>query len=297
MVSTGSVEMSQAPNVPKPWRKNIIESENIWAETSNGEGNVEIVFMGHYDSKSTRLTGAQRVVGYMILLLCALIILIIGLIGIVAYFAFPQIIPTLQTILWVAAIVAAIFGGIITLNVVGNKSPGVSDNGTAIVILLEAMEYFKKNPIKGANITYLFSAAEEIGLTGAYYFVKNRFQTARWNPDNVYVINYDLAGMKGKMIMNDAIGIPKKQCSPIMSKIVDEILSVQGIELKKAYLPIGGWTDALPFIEKGYKTASFAGMSTKIHSNEDDFSMIDEKNLYKSLVIGVELAKKIAQKK
>jgi putative aminopeptidase FrvX len=92
------------------------------------------------------------------------------------------------------------------------------------------------------------------------------------------------------------IGIPKKTVSPKMTEWIDIISKEQNFPVKKAYLPIGAWTDANPFIEKGYETATFAGISTKIHSKGDNFDIIDEENLFKAYVMGIELAKKINER-
>ncbi len=294
MVSKGSVDIGQAPDVPAPWKKKIIWTENIFAETSNDPSNIEVVFVGHYDSKSNRLTGFMRAVFYIILLLCAFLILISGIIGIFGYFHMPPIVESLKRVLWVCALISVVSAIILAGNVVANESIGVADNGTAIVLLLELMQYFKEKPLGNANITFLFSAAEEIGLTGAWNFIKNRENQERWNPKRAFIINYDLAGLKGPLIFNDAIGIPKTQVAPEMTKMVEEVAQEQRIEIKKGYLPIGGWTDALPFIERKYLTATFSGLSTKIHSMGDNFDIISEDNLYKSFVLGAELAKKIS---
>ncbi len=293
LISTGSVGFAQAPNIPKYWKKKMIMTENIWAETPKIDGNKEIVFMGHYDSKSTIITGIQRVASYNIMLLCAVIVLFSGIIGIVFYFIYAPGIPVVQWILWIAAIIGGLFGLVLTFNIAGNKSPGAADNGTAMVTLIEAMKYFKKHPLENANITFLFSAAEEIGLTGALYFCKNREGKRGWGTDNVYVINFDMAGSKGDIVLNEAIGIPKKECSPYLNGLVEEIAQEQQIKIRKLYLPIGAWTDALPFIEKGFKTATLLGISNIIHSDKDKFETIDENNLFNSFIIGVELAKKI----
>lgn len=295
MVSKGSVDMGQAPNVPGPWKKKIILTENIFAETSTDPKNIEIVFVGHYDSKSNKLTGFMRAIFYIILVICALVVLFSGIIGIIGYFYFPDSIEPLKQVLWICAIVSTVAGLILAGNVVGNNSIGVADNGTAVVLLMELMHYFKEHPIANANITFLFSAAEEIGLTGAWNFIKTREKQDRWNPNKVYIINYDLAGLKGPLIFNDAIGIPKTQVAPEMTKLVEEVAAKQQIEIKKGYLPIGGWTDALPCIERKYLTATFSGLSTKIHSMGDNFDIISEENIYKAFVLGAELAKKISK--
>ena len=224
MVSSGSTFMAQAPNVPWPWKNNIIMTENIYAEivsdkkSQNEENTTEIIFMGHYDSKSNVLTGAMRVFLYLILLLCAVSIVICGITGIIVNFTSPEKLEIISKIMNFLAIISIPCGFLLTINVVGNKSIGVADNGTAVVILLDLMKHFKENPLENVNMTFLFSAAEEIGLTGAYNFLKNRLGQPRWDPSRCFIINYDLAGLKGPFIFNDMIGIPKKTVSPKMTE-------------------------------------------------------------------------------
>ncbi len=300
LVSTGSVGMSQAPYVPKPWKNNIIHTQNLWAELKHDEkedSKNEIIFVGHYDSKSTKVNGLVRVLSYGIMLACAIGILITGIIGIILYLINQQPNSLLNVLIWVIGAVGALMGAILTGNIVGNKSPGSADNATAVSILLEAMRYFKNHPPAKANITFLFSAAEEIGLTGAYYFIKRRFTRTRFSPDHTFIINYDMAGAEGKIILNEAIGIPKKHCSKMMTGLLDDISEEQDIPYKKVYLPVGGWTDAIPFIERGYETTTLSGGPIHdVHSTKDDISIIDEDNLFKSLILGIELAKTLEKK-
>ncbi len=294
LVSTGSVAMSQAPNIPKPWKNNIIETENIYAEMGNDNNKNEIIFVGHYDSKSTKVNGLIRVGSYGLMLISAIVVLILGIVGIIYFLVTNESNNDLELAMWVTASVGSFAALILTGNIVGNKSPGASDNATAVAILLEAMRYFKENPPKKANVTFLFSAAEEIGLTGAYYFIKRRFQRPRFDPKHTFVINYDMAGAKGNIILNEAIGIPKKLCSKMMTGLLDKISDEQSIPYKKVYLPVGGWTDAIPFIERGYETSTISGGPIyDVHSVKDDIEVIDKDNLFQSLILGLELSRKL----
>src|SRR6056297_1790637 len=137
LVSTGSVGMSQAPYVPKPWKNNIIHTQNLWAELKHDEkedSKNEIIFVGHYDSKSTKVNGLVRVLSYGIMLACAIGILITGIIGIILYLINQQPNSLLNVLIWVIGAVGALMGAILTGNIVGNKSPGSADNATAVSI-------------------------------------------------------------------------------------------------------------------------------------------------------------------
>jgi hypothetical protein len=168
IMSSGSPAGGQPPNVPKFIK--IYPSENIYAQNDHKAGNMQIIFMGHWDSKSTRLTAIQRAIAYIIFLFAAVLIIIIGVIGLIAYFI-PSISYIYQNtiqIIWIIAFIGFIASVIICFNTVGNKSPGASDNGTSIGNILQCARYFKEHPLDNVNFTFLLTTAEETGLTGAF---------------------------------------------------------------------------------------------------------------------------------
>jgi hypothetical protein len=293
LVSTGSPEMSQPPNVPK-WVK-CWDTENIISQSPRQEGNVEIIFMGHYDSKSSKLDGFWRLFMYFLLLIGAVFFLLVGLSGIIIYFIWPSIIPLFGRLIWIFAGIGALGGFVLTFNVVGNISPGAADNATAVAILMELMHYFKENPLKGANLTFLFTSAEEIGLTGAVKYSQQLKDNPIFSKENTFVINWDLAGLSGPVLVNTGVGIPKKLTSPTMSQFIDRIGEEQKIPVQQLYLPVGGWTDALPFSYYGYEAITISGKSIMIHSTKDAPNIIDHENLANSYQMGIELAKKVVE--
>jgi Peptidase family M28 len=297
MMSSGSPAFSQPPNHPKKWQ--IFNSENIYAE-SQPTGKLNIIFMGHWDSKSTRLTGFQRVICYLLMLLSSLLLILIGLIGLILYYIPAiEVNNTILMVLWILSIVGIIPAIILSFNVVGNLSPGSCDNATSVANVLQCMKYFKENPIKDVKFTYLLTTAEEIGLTGSFYFADKRKEDPHWSPKNTFVINWDLAGLKGPVIVNSAIGIPKKENAKTLSLFVPIIQKEQEIDVKNIYLPIGGWTDALSFTFFGYEglTIGSAGAATKVHTAGDSPEIIEPQNLFESFIIGVELAIKLCKMK
>jgi len=299
-VSSGSIETGQPPNVPAFVK--VTPTENIIAESpsqsnSSGSNSLNIVFIGHYDSKSTRLSGFQRLLFYLIFLLCAIVVLFGGIFGIIMFVGFSSSSTGLVDLLWITSIIGCIAGIILSFNVVGNKSPGATDNGTAVSLLLEHMTYFKEHPLEGVNITYLFSAAEEIGLTGALHFINQRKHESQWAPERTFIINYDLAGLKGPILLNTAVGIPRRETSKMMNDLLVKIAQEQTIPVISAYLPIGGWHDGLPFMQYGYDVAMMTGKSYLIHTAKDTVDLIDPTNFYACFVLGTELVKKICLSK
>jgi hypothetical protein len=296
LVSTGSVEMAQPPNVPKFVKR--YETENIWAEIPPKQADstkkpLQIVFMGHYDSKSSQIPGYLRIVLYLLLLFAAVMILFGGLGGMIYFLITANPTPLLEKILWFAAILGAISGFILAFNVVGNKSPGASDNGTAVALLLGLLDYFTAHPIPNANLTFLFSGAEEVGLTGALNFIRERKDDPKWGIDSTFVINFDLAGLPGSVLINTGIGIPKKLTSKTMSLLLDKVAAEQQIPSIQLYLPVGGWTDALSFTHFGYESITFSGKSGKAHSTGDTPETIDPLAMFRTYVMAIELTRKL----
>ncbi|MCP4763822.1 MAG: M28 family peptidase [archaeon] len=279
--------------------KNIktYKTENIIAQGPQKEGNINIIFMGHWDSKSTRLTGTQRLIAMVIFLFSTLGLALTGFIGII--FNFLSFDLTLITvILWTCSIVGLFSCIILAFNVVGNLSPGSCDNATSVANVIECMKYFKENPIDNVNFTYLLTTAEEVGLTGAVTFVKNIINDPKWAKDKTFTINWDIAGLDGPMKANYAMGFPKKvQCCDTMLPLVSEISEEQGFDFKPFYLPIGGWTDALVFNTFGYEafTISHLASLNTIHSTRDAPNIIHEDSFFNSWIAGVEIAKKLSK--
>ncbi len=297
MMSSGSPAFGQPPNHPKRWK--IYDSENIIAE-NKPSGKINIIFMGHWDSKSTRLNGAQRGVCYLLMLFASLLFILIGLLGMILYYIpSVDVNDTILMLLWIFSIIGFIPAIILGFNVIGNKSPGACDNATSVAIVLECMKYFKEHPINDVKFTYLLTTAEEIGLTGSYFFAHKRKYDPQWATDKTFVINWDLAGLPGEIVVNSAIGIPKKENAKTLSMFVPFIEKEQGIDVKNIYLPIGGWTDALSFNFFGYEglTISGKGALNKVHSAKDTPDIIDPHKLFASFIVGAELAIKLAELK
>jgi hypothetical protein len=290
LMSTGSIEIGQQG--PK-FLKNY-DTENIIVQTPRKAENIDIIFMGHFDSKSSVLSGSVRFVLYDLMMFGALGILIIGIVGVILFLASISIPSFIFIAMWIIASISAVSGFGLLFNAVGNKSPGASDNGTACAILLELLRFYKTHSLPNANLTFLFTSAEETGITGSYYYAKRLNDDTTLNKKKVFVINWDLAGLKGNLLANTGVGIPKRLTSPKMAKFLDEISHEHQLPLKQAYLPIGGWTDALAFSHYGFDAISLSGKSGKIHTYEDTPDLIDPTNLYYNCMLGVELTKKMA---
>ena len=76
-------------------------------------------------------------------------------------------------------------------------SPGASDNGSGVVVLLETLQALKAGPPLTNDVIFLFTDAEEVGLLGAEAFVAEH----PWARDIGLVLNFDARGTSGPSVM------------------------------------------------------------------------------------------------
>ena len=79
-------------------------------------------------------------------------------------------------------------------------SPGGSDDGSGVVILLELLSNLVNDPtvtFSQVHLIVLFTSAEEMGLNGAEAFVANH----QWSKDIRRFINLDSTGGNEKAIL------------------------------------------------------------------------------------------------
>jgi hypothetical protein len=77
------------------------------------------------------------------------------------------------------------------------KSPGASDDGSGVVVLLETLRALKTSPPLGNDVIALFSDGEEIGELGAKAFVYGH----PWAKDVGLVFNFEARGSGGPALM------------------------------------------------------------------------------------------------
>ncbi|MFN9955171.1 MAG: M20/M25/M40 family metallo-hydrolase, partial [bacterium] len=102
-------------------------------------------------------------------------------------------------------------------------SPGASDDGFGVAILLEAAAALGSGPWPGRDIILLFSDAEESGLLGARQFVSNHPWHSKVGP----VINVDNRGNSGPSILYDLCGDSAdllQACAPALGPVVGSSL-------------------------------------------------------------------------
>lgn len=153
-------------------------------------------------------------------------------------------------------------------------SPGASDDGFGVAILLEAAAALGDGPWPGRDIILLFSDAEESGLLGARQFVSNHPWHSKVGP----VINVDNRGNSGPSILYDLCGDSAdilQSCSPALGPVVGSSLYAE----IAARMPNS--SDLAVFREAGMSGMNFAlvGGHEHYHAATDTWNEADLSSL------------------
>jgi len=120
--------------------------------------------------------------------------------------------------------------------------PGANDNASGIAMLLSLSEYYSSNPPK-YSVLFIAFAAEELGLIGSEYFVKNESMDVT---KIKFLINLDIVGggSKGIQIVNSSIF---KDAYQLMTEINDQNKYLPQIKIRGERKNSDHWY----FYEKG----------------------------------------------
>ncbi|MDD1776567.1 MAG: M28 family metallopeptidase, partial [Candidatus Helarchaeota archaeon] len=199
----------------------IYETQNFISEITPSAPKGHLIYIAHYDSKSQFYPGLVRVMLFIAGLISGL--LYAGQILVGSIIILTGGIPTgLLAPSVIAFAVAFCLNFSLILNSVGNRSPGALDNATSVATVLELSKIFKNAPLQNVQLSFVITAAEELGLYGAADYVKRR--RGQLDPKTTYFLNYDGIGGKSKTILLSAYGIPPKKTSSVLNKFIDEIV-------------------------------------------------------------------------
>lgn len=153
-------------------------------------------------------------------------------------------------------------------------SPGASDDGAAVVSLLETLRALKAGaPLKN-DVIFLATDGEEIGLLGALAFV----QQHPWAKDVGVVLNFEARGDHGPSIMfqtSDGNDWLIEELAETVSRPVANSLSAD------IYKLLPNDTDFTIFKQAGMNGLNFAYIEgvASYHSSLDNMANLDERSL------------------
>jgi len=151
----------------------------------------------------------------------------------------------------------------------GQIHNGADDNATGTAAVMELARRFAARDKKpGRRIVFIAFTAEEMGLLGAYQYVKDPVYSLK---DTVAMINFDMIGW----LRNDELTVYGWNTAKSFDKMFQTANTDLNFKLLKPNAGFGG-SDHLPFNDfKIPNTFIHTGLTDTSHTPDDDFATID----------------------
>ncbi|MFX0105826.1 MAG: M28 family metallopeptidase [Candidatus Hodarchaeota archaeon] len=273
--------------------KNNFETENVFVNLKSKNSTCKVIFLGHWDSKSQTFPPSTRIIIFAIFVFSSLILyllyFILSLLKLIINFNSP----ILNNVLLDNCIIIAIIGAINYFNKTGNNSPGALDNAAAVGVLIELGKYYKRNPVKNVDLTFLSTGSEELNLGGATHFIQS--YKDKLDKNSTFFINLDFIGGSELIRLISSYGIPRKISSKKLNKLFLESAKELKVKIKDIYAPTGVWSDYMPIVQEGFEACwlgSQPGLKF-VHTKNDNMNLISKEGIEDILNLCVSVIEKL----
>ncbi|MBW1981692.1 MAG: M28 family peptidase [Deltaproteobacteria bacterium] len=245
-------QLQRATNECLPVASNILAEVRGTSEHSRNT----LWLLAHYDSKSQRPSMAVRMTAAVVFLLTAPALLLSILWDI--------------PLLWIGLLLTSASLAALLLNLPeGNASPGALDNGAAVGVLLALAGLFRRHPPRNLTLRFVFTAAEENGLLGAFSLLRQHQRDLQEGAH--LLVNLDTIGCSSTLHL---FGTARSK----LLRIVQDVGRRAGVRLKNGWLPPVLMMDHQVFSAEGLDSLSLSSLCRKtrfIHSRHDHLGLID----------------------
>ncbi len=151
---------------------------------------------------------------------------------------------------------------------------GASDNGSAVVTMLETIRLLQHHPQLKNDLIFFFPDGEEVGLLGAQAFLKEH----PWAKDVVAVINLEARGTKGQSFMFETGRNNLEMIRQMARSVPYPTASSLSYEI---YSRMPNDTDFSPFKNLGYQGLNIAYLDNPFdyHSGGDNIANTDLRSI------------------
>ncbi len=128
---------------------------------------------------------------------------------------------------------------------------GANDNGSGVAVVLTLLKELAHQPLEEVEVWGVFTGCEEVGVpAGAFAFEREYGAELR---DALFLIVDHVGRGEPRYLLKEAM-LPRQRAHPEMVRLMQQ-LAQQHPEwcLKPSAVPPGAYTDALPFLMKGYR--------------------------------------------
>ncbi len=154
------------------------------------------------------------------------------------------------------------------------SAPGASDNGAAVVSMLEVIRMLRHHPPLKNDLVFFFPDGEEVGLLGAQAFKEEH----PWAENIDLIINLEAMGTSGQSIMFETGENNLNAIREFAKAVPYPIANSLSVEV---YKRIGTATDYNVFKHDGYQGLNFAyiGSSYDYHTAGDNIENTDLRSI------------------
>ncbi len=150
--------------------------------------------------------------------------------------------------------------------------PGADDNASGVAVLLELVRYFTENPqTAGRSIIFIAFDAEESGLIGSEFFLKN---DQRFSKKHIkLMISLDMVGMYHA---NEGLDLRGMGTLDNGVALAERIAREKELRLGRVTSGVAPNTDTRPFGSRGIPAIhAFTGRNSPYHKPEDTWDLLD----------------------
>lgn len=278
-VSPGLMGQSGFKKIGKEYEtKNLIQTVKPKEEA---EPRQYIILSAHHDTKSQTLSTLMRGLSYIIMFTGLLVLILVVIASVILDLIPSADIPQWMIITGVTFGIISLYGTIpLSLNFLGNKSPGAIDNASGIAVIYEVVRYLKEiGGLENSELVIAIFGAEEVAMWGAHKFCK--MHKEEFPPEKSVNINIDMIGYKDEPVeIMETAGIPvRKPVSKFMTGLAKTVANEKNIKIKGFWMPMGAATDGFVLRDVGYDGADFNVFKAALnaHHTVDSIEKWDEK--------------------
>lgn len=276
----------------------LINSQNIIGRYGPSGVKSKLILMAHYDSAPVSfLYRRQTKDGFRNSIRSSMILM--ALATPVAGLSYH--LPANQYLLVIRILLCVYFIGQALLGTIGfwqkGYTNGASDNATGVAAALKTAESLKTQ-LKNTEIEVVLTNAEEVGMVGAYYYLKEKFDKARLN----YLINFDTLGNGQLKLITQTGSLTLIEYDNEITKTATSLVKT---DRRFQNVTAESWHtadfDSAWFVRAGIPCVTLAaldknGLMPNIHRPEDTLDHVDTRPMLQAIDFAVAIALKLDKK-
>lgn len=273
----------------------LVNSQNIIGRYGPSDAKSKLILMAHYDSAPVSfLYRRQTKDGFRnsirsTMILMALATPVAGL---------SYHLPENQYLLVIRILLCVYFIGQAVLGTIGfwrkGYTNGASDNATGVVAALKTAESLKAQ-LKYTEIEVVLTNAEEVGMVGAYYYLKKKLDKTRLN----YLINFDTLGNGQLKLITQTGSLTLIEYDNEITKTATSLVKS---DRRFQNVTTGSWHtadfDSVWFVRAAIPCVTLAaldenGLMPNIHRPEDTLDHLDTRPMLQAIDFAMTIALKL----